>query len=114
MAQIIRLTLSLPPSTNRYWRKTKTGNVYISEDAKAYRQEVALRSAQLGRIAGDVAVTLRIYRKIRSGDLDNRIKVLFDALQGNCLKDDNQVIEIHAYRFDDKTNPRVEVEITEL
>lgn len=58
-----------------------------------------------------VAVTLKIYRPLAAGDLDNRIKCVLDALNGTAYQDDRQVAEIHAYRFDDKERPRVEITI---
>jgi Holliday junction resolvase RusA-like endonuclease len=54
---------------------------------------------------------MNFYRPQRRGDLDNRIKVLADALQGILYSDDKQVSELHAYLHDDKQNPRVEVEV---
>lgn len=30
---------------------------------------------------------------------------------GIAYSDDGQIVELHAYRFDDKNNPRMEVEI---
>ncbi len=62
-------------------------------------------------ILSEVAVTLRVFRPQRSGDLDNRLKCLFDALQGVVYANDSQVVEIHAYRFEDKKRPRVEAEV---
>lgn len=111
---IITISLPFPPSANRYWRKTRQGRMYIGEDAKAYRKTVYALTVREPRLKGHLAVALKFYRPRKSGDLDNRIKVLFDALQINCIEDDNQVIEIHAYRFEDKKDPRVEVEITPL
>ena len=54
---------------------------------------------------------LRGLRPQRSGDLDNRLKCLLDSLNGIAWSDDGQIVEIHAYRHDDKKNPRVEIEI---
>ena len=108
----IRLTLDMPPSANRYWRST--GRVYVSENAELYKADVSTLAYQQGvrrELAGDLAMTVRVYRKIKSGDLDNRLKVLLDALKGVAFTDDKQIVEIHAYRFDDARNPRVEVEI---
>lgn len=112
--ETINLVLPFPPSANRYWRKTKTGRVYISDDALAYRDEVGYRTLRIDPLKGDLQLTARFYRPRKSGDLDNRIKILFDALQGNCFDDDKQIVEIHAYRYEDKANPRVEVEIREV
>ncbi len=111
---IVKLTLPFPPSSNRYWRKTRHGRVYVSDEAKNYRDEIALLTKRCGIAIGDVSFTAKFYRPRKSGDLDNRIKILLDALQGNCFVDDSQVVEIHAYRFDDREKPRVEVEIREI
>ena len=107
------VTLPLGPSANRYWRKFKNRMV-ISAEAVAYKREVAVlaQAAALPLLEGDIAITLDVYRRQRSGDLDNRIKVTLDALQGIAYTDDKQIVEIHARRFDDKKNPRVEVAIS--
>ena len=105
--------LPLPPSANRYWRMVN-GHMTVSAEAKAYKAEAgwAAKVAGIDVLDGPVAVTLRVYRAQKSGDLDNRIKVILDSLKGVAWEDDSQVTELHAYRYDDKTNPRVEVEIT--
>lgn len=109
-------TLSMPPSANRLWRMDKRGFMRKSEAAKDYYHEVALigMAAGIEIIKGEISVTLKIYRARRAGDLDNRIKPLLDALQGVAFMDDKQVIEIHAFRYEDKENPRVEVTIEDL
>lgn len=60
---------------------------------------------------GPVVLTCRWYRSRRSGDLDNRLKVLIDALRGYAYVDDKQIIEIHAYRYDHPKNGTVVVTI---
>lgn len=116
-AKIVRLTLKMPPSANRYWR-TGGGRVYVSDEALDYKLNVGLAALlQQGvrePFKGEVAVTVHVYRKQRSGDLDNRLKVLLDALKDVAFEDDKQVVEIHAFRFEDKANPRVVVEIREV
>ena len=37
------------------------------------------------------------------------MKVLLDSLTGVIWEDDSQIVEIHAYRYEDKNNPRVEI-----
>jgi hypothetical protein len=83
------LVLPYPISANRYWRSVP------------------------GRgVDGPVALTITLYRPAKRGDLDNRIKVLVDALGGGiAYRDDSQVVELHAYRLDDKDHPRVEVQV---
>lgn len=115
----ITLTLPYPPSSNRYWRSVankKTGHVmvFVSEEAKSFKRDVAKRTAGMQPLKCEVVATFRFYRPRRSGDLSNRIKVLEDAMQGTVFYDDKQIVEIHAFRHEDAKNPRVEVEITAL
>ena len=107
------LTLGLPPSANRYWRMGNN-RLYVSDAALDYKSDVVklARQQRFGHpIEGDVAIALHVYRQRKAGDLDNYLKVLIDALKGIAYADDRQITHIHAYRFDDPKNPRVEVEI---
>lgn len=105
----------LPPSANRYWRHAG-GRVYVSDEAKAYKQTVAMLARVDGAkvLTGPVAVAVAVYRARKAGDLDNFLKILLDALQGIYYANDNQVREIHATLHDDRHDPRVEVAITSL
>jgi crossover junction endodeoxyribonuclease RusA len=112
--QVVALTLPYPPSSNRYWR-TDRGVTHLTAEARAYKRDVSRTALEAGchlPLSGPVAVELRVYRPRRAGDLDNRIKLLLDSLQGVVLTNDSQITEIHAYRHDDKTRPRVEVVVT--
>lgn len=111
---MIELTLPLPPSANRYWRNFR-GRTVVSAEAKAYKDFVGVfcRMNEIEPIDGNVVIELDIYRERKRGDLDNRIKVCLDSLQGRVFEDDSQIVEIHARRFDDKDNPRVELKIWE-
>lgn len=110
----MKLVLPYPPSANTYWRVYRN-MVVVSQAARDYKLAVLLIAGKAGQIVqhGPVAVTVRLYRPQRSGDLDNRLKVLLDSLNGLAWRDDSQVVELHAYRHDDKKYPRVEVEIEE-
>lgn len=106
------LTLPLPVSANRYWRNYR-GRTVVSPEAKDYKAAVYLQASHLGirPFTGPVAVYLHVYRARKSGDLDNSIKVLLDALCGVAYADDKQIVELHGWRHDDPENPRVEVEV---
>ena len=106
------ITLPIPPSANRYWR-TFRGRTVVSAEAKAYKEAAAWMAKAAGAeiIDGGVAVTMRVYRPAKRGDTDNFLKVTLDSLNGIAYSDDSQIVEIHAYRYDDKANPRVEVEV---
>ena len=106
------LTLPYPPSANRYWRSFR-GRIVKSSEARTYQQAVGSLAGGTSTPlhTGAVGLQLNFYRPQRRGDLDNRIKVLVDALQGVAYANDKQVTELHAYLHDDKQNPRVEVDV---
>lgn len=108
-------TLPYPISANRYWRNVN-GRTLLSAEARQYKHDAFLyarRDDVTEPAEGPLSVTLVFYRPRKSGDLDNRIKVTLDALNGVAWKDDDQVVEIHAYRRDDKHDPRVTVSVHE-
>lgn len=110
-----RVTLPIPPSANRYWRNFR-GRMVVSAEAQAYKAAAAISAKDQGAwlICGDVAIQVDFYRARKAGDLDNRLKVILDSLNGIAYEDDNQITEIHARRFDDKGNGRVEITVTKL
>lgn len=105
----------LPPSANKYWRHYR-GRMVVSDEATAYKRTVAMlaRCDGVKLLTGPVRVDLAVYRARKSGDLDNRLKVLLDALQGTFYENDSQIRELHASLHDDKHDPRVEVTVTRL
>lgn len=110
----VRLTLPYPPSLNRMYRAVN-GRSILSREGRAYRGRAHQLVQQTGYVAeGDVAVSLMFYRPRRCGDLDNCLKATMDALSGVAYRDDAQVQNIIAARFEDKANPRVEVQVTPL
>jgi crossover junction endodeoxyribonuclease RusA len=105
----IELTLPEPPSANRYWRHAR-GRTYRSAEANAYRESVAVSCRmRLAFPEGAVKVTATWFRSRRSGDLDNRWKVLGDALNGILWADDQQITELHLYRKDAPKHGRIEL-----
>lgn len=106
----MNFTLPYPPSANRYWRMAR-GHIHKSNEARDYQRNAAMCALAAGvrPLDGNVSVTLSVFRPAKRGDLDNTQKVLLDALKGVAYHDDAQVTEIHAKRFEDKENPRVEV-----
>lgn len=107
--------LPLPPSANRYWRNYK-GVVVVSEEAKAYKRTVngLASQIQIQPAQGPLAIWLVYYFQRQAVDLDNRIKVCLDAMQGIFYENDNQFDEIHMKRCYDKKNPRVEIVIESM
>lgn len=108
------LCLPWPPTANRYWRFVTLGKrsaVLLSREARLYKARVAAYAPTVQRVEGPLRVSLRFFRPRKAGDLDGALKPLLDALQGVLYTNDAQIVELHAYRFDDKSNPRVEVEV---
>lgn len=106
------LVLPYPPPTNRLYRADR-GVVHLSAEGEAYHLMVAVlaHAAGLEPLAGPVALTVHVYRPRKAGDLDGRLKALLDALQGTAYGNDAQIVELHAYRHDDKQRPRAEVTV---
>jgi crossover junction endodeoxyribonuclease RusA len=114
--EMMTIELPLPPSANRYWRKFG-GKIVKSQEARDYQAQVGWWAKVAGlneMIGGNVSVSMWVYRAQKRGDLDNRIKVLLDSLEGIAYKNDDQVKELHAFLDDDKDNPRVVVQVEAL
>lgn len=113
----MRLELPYPPSANRYWRHVGS-KVLLSAEARAYRLKVQLlaksQKSILRPLAGPLSVFVDVHRPRRAGDLDNSLKQLLDALRGVAFEDDSQIVELHAFRHDDKQNPRAVVRVEPL
>jgi Holliday junction resolvase RusA-like endonuclease len=88
--------------------------VIVSAEAKAFKKAVSSALQGVSPVGGPVALTVTFYRPRRSGDIDNFCKVTLDSLKGIAYEDDSQIVELHAYRKDDKANPRVEISVTQL
>ena len=122
----VRLELPYPPSVNKIYApivikgrprlmKTKDHAEYMGAVGNAVRVARVLDplTDQLPFL-GPVKVEIEIFRPLKSGDLDNRLKAILDGLNGEAWMDDDQVIELHARRSDDKENPRAIVTVTPL
>lgn len=111
MTDRVELVVPYPPALNRYWRFVTIrghGRVLLSREARQYKAALALLGTG-ALIDGPIRLSLRVYRPRKAGDLDGALKGLLDALQGVVYANDSQIIELHAWRGDDKHRPRVEV-----
>ena len=105
------ITLPYPPQANHLYTIAR-GRKILSTVGREYKQNVAFECLLLQEIEpldGDVSVTVTAYRPRKAGDLDNVLKAVLDSVKGFLWHDDKQVIEIHAYRKDDKLRPRIEI-----
>lgn len=104
------ITIPYPPSVNNYWKKWNN-RIVISKEGRQYKADVADigQKSSAKALNGPVALIIKVWRPRKVGDLDNSLKAILDALKGIAYQDDKQVVEIHAFRADDKENPRAEV-----
>ena len=88
----------------------------LSKEAKEYKKDcdLIMSAGRFNMTSRTVQLTLGVHRPRKSGDLDNVLKLGIDAIVGTIIADDEQVVEIHARRFEDKTNPRVEITVEEI
>ena len=107
------LVLPYPPILNHLYA-TVNGHRVLSKSGRDYHKVVAKACLGFEIFQSNVSVTIYAYRPQRRGDLDGVFKVCLDSLTGNLWRDDCQVVEIHAFRRDDKQNPRVEITIKEI
>jgi Holliday junction resolvase RusA-like endonuclease len=88
---------------------------YKTKEARDYQAAVkdAARAAGFRPIKKPRSIIVRLawYREARRGDLDNRLKVVLDALQGAMYDNDSQIAAIYAHRREDPRDPRIEVSV---
>jgi crossover junction endodeoxyribonuclease RusA len=98
---LLILNLPLPPSVNTYWRANGKRR-FISKEGMLFRENVATyceenRVPSFGEKRLQFQVTL-YPRDRRIQDIDNRIKALFDALEGWAYDSDSQIDVLIVHR----------------
>lgn len=110
------MRLPVPPSANRWWRNVN-GRMVTSREARAYKEAIPRLAGRQTLILAptQVAISIVWYRAMKSGDLDKRVGVVLDALQGVLYENDRQIVELHAYRAEDpKREGWIEVDVREI
>ena len=118
----LNLTLSWPPTVNKYWRHVLiNGHVrtLISAEGRQYKRRVVqevLSQCKPKTIMGRVRLDIVLYPPDRRKlDIDNRLKALCDAItDAHVWRDDEQIDEIHMVRGTVKSGGSVRVWIEEL
>lgn len=113
MTEKILLTLPEPPSANDYYRIAGS-RIYRTKAAKDYVADVKTRMsiARVKAIQGTVDLRFFWYRPARIGDLDNRNKILLDALKHGAFGDDAKVRRLMCEISDDQPRrARVEIQV---
>lgn len=110
MTAPVTMLLPEPPAANRYLRQH--GRVtYKTREAKAYCEAVAALTAQHRTNGqpcfptGDVTCVVVWHRTRKAGDLGERTKCLYDALQGTIYANDKQIAQDWRRRVD--THPTI-------
>ncbi|MBA2486454.1 MAG: RusA family crossover junction endodeoxyribonuclease [Nitrospira sp.] len=117
----IGLTLPVPPSVNHQYA-TVNGRRLLSAKGRAYKdfvgQQILVALAQsphrgtLGQLFRDANLSLSVHFFFASAlrrDTDGGLKIAQDALCEGLGLNDNRVVEIHLYKFQDRDNPRMEI-----
>lgn len=103
------VTLPLPTSANRIWRRGKGGkSTHISAEYAAWKQDArtTLRRMDLAPVFGPYCLNIEVSDRDK-GDLDNRIKALSDVLVSLALtSDDRNAWEI-SVRRNRQVHPRL-------
>ena len=120
----LSITLPIPPSINHQYA-TVNGRRLLSSEGRAYKSRVSqlvwlnvtqspnhsvLRSALQ---SATLALSIRFYfTSALRRDVDGGLKIAQDALCQGLGINDNRIVETHLYKHVDKTNPRIEVNLT--
>lgn len=118
----LELELSWPPSTSHAYirRSMKFGGkgMMMTTDARRYKaaaQAIARKVMQQAGHAiqgGNIAVVMDLYPPTRrKTDIDNRNKLVFDALEGTVFHDDSQIVELLAKKHQKSDRPGVGLRI---
>lgn len=83
----------------------------VKDYEKRFFMQCSLRNAKISK---NFKIEVDCFNSSNRKDLDNSFKILLDCMQEcGVIKNDRQCVEIHARKFIDKINPRVEFVITE-
>jgi len=113
----LSIVLPWPPSANKYWRYVG-GRVLVSQEAKDYKSIVygIFLESKLKTIHSRISVCIYLYPPDkRKFDIDNRIKVLADALEyAGFFENDSQIDKLYVERRESKTGGEVCVTISQI
>lgn len=103
----------VPPSVNHYVKHTRSGRHYVTKEAQAFKEAVALFSRGAHIEAKAYAVTLDIYLAAgQKGDIDNFPKCPLDGLRdAGVIRSDAAINQLKIEKFRDKENPRTEITV---
>ena len=116
--QEVSFTVPLtPPSVNHYKKPRGNGyGYYLTKEAQAYKDAVAVCSRSARIVAKGYAVTALIaLGSGQRGDVDNFAKVILDALvYARVIHSDAAISRLTLEKTRDKENPRTEITVRAL
>lgn len=108
----------VPSKSNSYMIVNRAGHGSLAKTKALdqYEKRFYLQCPCRGLdIKGYFALKARVFYENNRPDLDNALKIILDCLQScKVIQNDRYCTEIHAFKFVDKQNPRVEIEIMEV
>lgn len=117
-----RISLNFPGqpiSKDNTRARARNGHYYLPMKYRVFEREKQFQfMAQKHKIKaplpldGELEIIMRFYYKDkRFGDLGNAEKSICDALNKYLYADDKQIVAIHKYRYIDRENPRIEMNV---
>ncbi len=105
------IVLPYPPSVNHYYRRTRSGQVYLRTEAQAFRDRVHVEwlAQSWMPLQCPLSLEIRAFRPRARGDIDNVLKATLDAMSGRYFVDDRQVVRLLVHLDMDRKSPRLEV-----
>jgi len=122
---IIKLKQIKPTALNRLytpvikWLNGKqVATIILSKEARATKkliQSEVIRQRQDKMLAGHLLLYMDVdIVKVKSEDIDALLKQLFDALEGLCYKNDNQILDLRVRKHLNEGEDRITILIENI
>lgn len=103
----------IPSKSNQYRISGK--RLYKTEAVRTYERLFALQYKRHETIRTGFGLSVKVYMVNNRQDLDNVFKVCLDCLESvGAIENDSLCQHIEAFKFIDKTNPRIELELKQI
>lgn len=108
-----------PLSQNRAYRRSKQGRMFMSDEARAFKEQIALIAKCARPDTWDTStkwfeVWVTCYFDSQRPDVDGPCKLALDAMEHVLYENDRQVVKVTMERRVDRVAPRMEVKVREL
>jgi len=111
-----------PTPLNRIYKpiiRNKRPSIIVSNEAKTTKRLIryeVMKQKQNKMLQGNLTMKIDfcIKKGARNNDVDNSLKLLLDALQGLCYKDDMQIIQLEIRKHLNQSHNEYIVQILEV